>query len=197
MPDVPPSDLILASTSPYRRELLRRLGVPFRCLAPGVDEEMYKASASGPRALAVELARAKATALARDHPAATLIGSDQVVAFRGRVLGKPGTIERAIEQLAAMAGQSHVLITALAVCHRGEVVAHADVATLHMRSLSREEITRVVEADRPIDCAGGYKLEARGITLFERIEADDQTAIVGLPLMALTTILREFGYRIP
>lgn len=191
------TDLILASTSPYRSGLLRRLGVPFRALAPGVDEESFKATPGEPRALAERLAFAKATALAAAHPGATLIGSDQVVAFEGRILGKPGTVEAATEQLMAMAGRSHELITAVAVWQGGEVVAHTDVTTLWMRDLRRDEIARVVEADRPIDCAGGYKLEARGITLFERIESADQTAIIGLPLIALTTILRGLGCPIP
>ena len=192
-----PLDLILASTSPYRRELFSRLGVPFRALAPGVDEDAFKAEPGTPRELAERLAVAKATALAADHPDSTLIGSDQVVAFGGEILGKPGTLENAVGQLVRMAGHSHELITAMAVWHRGAIHTHTDVATLWMRPLDREAIARVVEADRPIDCAGGYKLEARGIALFERIESADQTAIVGLPLMALTTILRALGYPIP
>ena len=192
-----PFDLILASTSPYRRALLERLGVPFRSVAPGVDEDAIKGLGLTPLEVAERLARAKAEARAGDWPGATLIGSDQVVAFEGRTLGKPGSLAAAIGQLEAMAGQSHELITAMAVRHRGRVVTHTDVTTLWMRPLGREEIARVVAADRPIDCAGGYKLEGRGIALFERIESADQTAIVGLPLIALATILRGFGYPVP
>jgi len=191
------SDLVLASTSPYRRALLERLGVPFRCRAPGVDEDALKLGASGPRELAERLALAKALSLRDEEPAATLIGGDQLVAFEGRIFGKPGTSARASDQLAAMAGRAHALITALAVWHDGRTYRHIDVTTLHMRPLDRDAIARYVAADLPLDCAGSYKLERRGITLFERIESEDHTAITGLPLIALTTILREIGYVIP
>ena len=197
MPQGPDFDLVLASTSPYRRALLDRLGIPFRCADPGVDESAVKGLGLPPRATAERLADAKATALARAFPDATLIGSDQVVSFAGRILGKPGTVENAVDQLAAMAGKHHQLITALAVRHRGAVTRHTDVTTLWMRPLDRAALARVVEADRPLDCAGGYMLEKRGITLFERIDSPDQTAIIGLPLIALTTILRQLGLPIP
>jgi septum formation protein len=190
-------DLVLASTSPYRRELLERLGVPFRCRAPLVDEEALKRDDLEPRALAEHLALAKATSLCGEEPQATLIGGDQLVAIDGRLLGKPGSVERAVEQLLALAGRAHELITALAVWHRGRTVVLSDVATLWLRPLPREEFERYVAADRPLDCAGSYKLEARGIVLFERIDARDHSAISGVPLIALTTILRELGYRIP
>ena len=111
-------ELILASTSPYRRELLARLRLPFRCVAPGVDEASIAAEGLGPVALAERLARAKAEAVAASEPDAVVIGSDQLVAFEGRVLGKPGTAERAVEQLLAMAGREHLLITAVAVADR-------------------------------------------------------------------------------
>ncbi|HEX8199309.1 MAG TPA: nucleoside triphosphate pyrophosphatase [Isosphaeraceae bacterium] len=190
-------DLVLASTSPYRRELLGRLGVPFRCRAPLVDEEALKRDDLEPRALAEYLARAKATSLCAEEPRATLIGGDQLVAIDGRVLGKPGSIEGAVEQLLALAGRAHELITALAVWHGGRVVVHTDVTTLWLRPLELPEIERYVAADRPLDCAGSYKLEARGITLFERIDARDHSAVTGVPLIALTSILRDLGYRIP
>lgn len=190
-------DLVLASTSPYRRALLERLGVPFRCRAPEVIEETVKAQGHAPRDLAERLALAKALSLIDLEASATLIGSDQVVALEGRVLGKPGSIAGAEAQLAQLAGRSHDLITALAVWQGGTVRRHTDVTTLTMRPLTPEAIARYVAADRPVDCAGSYKLEARGIVLFERIESRDQSAITGLPLIALTTILRDFGYAIP
>lgn len=126
-----------------------------------------------------------------------MIGSDQLVALAGRVFGKPGNAEGAVDQLAAMAGRSHDLITALAVWHEGRTILHTDVTTLHMRPLTRAEIARYVAADRPLDCAGAYKIEERGIALFERIDTADHTAITGLPLIALTTILRALGFAIP
>jgi septum formation protein len=190
-------DLVLASTSPYRRALLERLGVPFRTVSPQVDENAIKAGEFDPRVLAERLALAKATSLCQAEPQATLIGSDQVAAFDGRAFGKPETEARAVEMLSAMAGKSHELITAVVVWHAGRVVSHTDITRLTMRPLTRAEIERYVASDRPLDCAGAYKLEARGITLFERIESADHTAITGLPLLALTTILRDLGYRIP
>ncbi len=190
-------ELILASTSRYRRELLERLGLPFRCVDPGVDENEVKRLGLGSRKLAEKLALLKALAVAGQWPGATVIGGDQVVSFEGQALGQPGTVERAVDQLVAMAGRPHQLITAMVVLHRGEVRGETDVATLWMRDLDREALERVVRADRPLDCAGGYKLEGRGITLFERVESADQTAILGLPLIALTTVLRELGWTIP
>lgn len=190
-------DLILASTSPYRRALLERLGVPFRCRAPGVDEDATKALGLPPRELAERLALAKAEAVARREPGAVVIGSDQLVSFDGLVLGKPGTAERAVEQLLSMSGRQHELVTALAVASDGRRDRHVEVAGLRLRPLTRAEVERYVEADRPLDCAGSYKLEARGIALFERIDCRDHSAITGLPLIALTTLLRERGYPIP
>jgi septum formation protein len=126
-----------------------------------------------------------------------LIGCDQLVTFEGRIFGKPGSSEGALEQLSALAGRSHELITALAVWHGGRIFPHTDVTTLRMRRLDRAGMERYVAADRPIDCAGSYRLEARGITLFESIDSEDHSAITGLPLIALTTILRRLGFVIP
>jgi len=190
-------DLILASTSRYRRELLARLGIPFRCRDPGVDEAKAKAEGLSPRELCERLALAKATQIAGDEPRATVIGGDQVVAFKGRVLGKPGSREGAIEQLMELSGEAHELITAVSVIHEGRAIAHTDVALMQVRALGRGEVERYVDADEPFDCAGSYKLEARGIVLFERVVAADHSAITGLPLIALTSILRGLGATVP
>ena len=192
-------DLILASTSPYRRALMDRLGMPFRSVAPPVDEDALKASMAGatPRELAERLAVAKARAVAAIEPGAVVVGGDQLVSLDGEILGKPGTVGRAVDQLRAMAGRSHELVTAIVAVHAGEVYVATDVTILHLRSLTLDEIIRYVEADRPLDCAGSYKLEARGITLFERIESADHSAIIGMPLIALTSILRSIGFAIP
>jgi septum formation protein len=190
-------DLILASTSPYRRALLERLGVPFRCVAPPVDEEALKDPSLPPRGLAALLARAKAESVAAAEHGAVVVGSDQLVAVEGEILGKPLSAGRAVEQLLRLAGRRHELITAVAVVHPGGLVEHIDVTALWMRPLTRDEVARYVEADRPIDCAGSYKLEARGVALFERIESADHTAITGLPLIALTSALRGLGFAIP
>ncbi len=199
-PRVPPAftrPLLLASTSPYRRALLSRLGVPFRAVPPAVDEAAFRTGDVAPDRLAAGLARRKAAAVAERFPDAVVIGSDQVCAAGGDVLGKPGDAAGARAQLALLAGRTHRLITAVAVAHPDGVVEFADETRLSMRALRADEIERYVAADDPTDCAGSYKLEARGIALFDRIESADHTAIVGLPLIALTGVLRELGYAIP
>ena len=190
-------DLILASTSPYRRALLERLGIPFRCVSPRVDEDAWKGRGLAPRELAEALAEAKADSLRPHEPGATIIGSDQVAVVGDRVLSKPGTREAAVLQLSSMAGREHSLVTAMAVRHGDRLLRHTDVTVLRMRALGRDAIVRYVEADLPLDCAGSYKLESRGIALFEAIDTRDPTAITGLPLVALTTMLRDLGFRVP
>ena len=188
-------DLVLGSTSRYRAELLRRLTPTFRQIAPDVDET--RADAEAPRALAVRLARAKAQAVARQCPGAIVIGSDQVAAFDDRVLGKPGTVEAAGAQLAACNGRHVEFFTALCVVdmRAGEprVFEALDVTRVVFRALSTHEIERYVERERPLDCAGSFKSEGLGIALFERIENDDPSALIGLPLIALARLLREAG----
>ena len=190
--------IILASTSPYRRALLERLDIPFEQRSPPVDEDAYRHLE--PVVMARELAKAKAESIHED--AALIIGSDQVVEVEGRVLGKPCTEERAIEQLLSLAGRSHRLVTAVAVHDptTQSTEMDVDIHTLTMRPLSRDMITKYVRADQPLDCAGAYKLECRGIALFERIDADpstaDDTAIVGLPLMKLCALLRKLGVEV-
>jgi septum formation protein len=190
-------DLVLASTSPYRRALLARLGVPFRCLAPRFEESSACIVGKDPREAAELLARGKAESIAATEPAATIIGCDQLVSFEGRIIGKPGTMERAIEQLETLAGRSHELITALVVIRGDESVCHIDFTRLWMRPLTRRELERYATHDRPVDCAGSYKVEERGIVLFEKIETQDHTAITGLPLIALVGFLRQFGFPVP
>ena len=147
--------------------------------------------------MAERLAYQKASSLVSEEPDAAIIGCDQLVSFQGQVFGKPATVERAIEQLETMAGETHELVTALVVIRGERTCRHTDVTKLRMRPLSRAAIERYVAADQPFDCAGSYKLESRGIVLFDQIETDDHTAITGLPLIALTTILRDLGFEIP
>jgi septum formation protein len=190
-------NLLLASTSPYRRKLLEQLRLPFRSIAPGVDETAIKTRVADPVELADRLARAKAEAVAVIEPDAVVIGSDQLVALDGEVLGKPGTVERAVEQLLAMAGREHQLITSVAVADRAGVEVSTNIARLWLRPLHADEAARYVAADRPLDCAGSYKIESLGIALFDRIEVSDQTAIVGLPLLTLCKMLRARGFVLP
>lgn len=190
--------LILASTSRYRQELLGRLGVPFVSQAPGVDEDAVKTDRSlGPRQVAEILAERKARAVAERHPGAVVIGSDQLAHLDGAVLGKPGTAGAAEAQLARLAGRTHELVTAVCIIHPGGIERIADLAHLTMRPLSSEAIARYVAADQPLDCAGAYKLECRGIGLFSAIACADHTAITGLPLIWTAGVLGRLGFAIP
>ncbi|NBB93277.1 MAG: septum formation protein Maf [Gammaproteobacteria bacterium] len=187
--------LILASSSPYRAELLARLGLEFERSSPDVDESPLDGESG--RELAMRLARAKAAAVAQARPDAIVIGSDQVAECRGRLLGKPGDRKRAVEQLAFCSGEEIVFHTA--VCVRSGPDEHVDLVptSVAMRALERERIERYVDADRPFDCAGAMKSEALGISLAERISSDDPTALVGLPLTRVVSLLQHFGVEVP
>ncbi len=189
--------LILASTSPYRKALLEQLGLPFQCMAPLFDEECWKDSDLAPVELVTELAQQKALSIAVSHPQAVVVGSDQMAVSEGKLLGKPGSREGAMEQLSALSGKSHELLTAVALCHKSQVITFLNRTRLSMRNLDLEQIERYVDADEPWDCAGAYKIESRGISLFEEIETQDHTAIQGLPLMELSSQLLRLGYPIP
>ncbi len=193
MPDAERPALILASTSPYRRELLERLRLPFRVQAPRVDETAFAGEA--PAALAGRLALAKAQAVAQFAADAVVIGSDQVADLDGRALGKPGNRERAAEQLHAMSGQRVVFHTGVAVvCTARRHEASAVVAaTVRVRRLTAAEIDRYLSLEQPFDCAGSAKSEALGIALLDAIESDDPTALVGLPLIRTCAMLRAVG----
>ncbi|KAF1687513.1 septum formation inhibitor Maf [Pseudoxanthomonas broegbernensis] len=187
--------LILASTSPYRRQLLERLRLPFQCVGPGTDERPRPAEP--PADLAPRLAAAKAAAVAASRPDAWVIGSDQCADLEGRILGKPGGREAAIAQLAAASGRTVDFHTAVCLRRGDRVLAAADLTRVRFRRLDAAEIARYVDAERPYDCAGSFKCEGLGIALFEAIETRDPTALVGLPLIALTGLLREAGHAVP
>jgi septum formation protein len=183
--------IILASTSPYRRALLCKLGVTFSCESPGVDEDSFKHLA--PTELARTLAREKARAVFARHPDALVIGGDQVAEVDGKALGKPGDSPNAVAQLQSMRGKSHYLRTALHVCAPGWERFHMETVTLSMPRWDDETLKKYVELDKPFDCAGSYKIEAHGIGLFSSIETHDWSAIEGVPLLWLHGILREAG----
>lgn len=189
--------LILASTSRYRRSLLERIAPPFEALAPGVDEAARPGEA--PRARAVRLSLAKARAVAERHPKAIVVGSDQVAALGDRVLDKPGDEETCRAQLSALSGRTAQFFTGCAVVgiEAGLTLEHLDVTTVVFRTLSAAEIHRYVGRERPLDCAGGFKAEALGITLFERMDSSDPTALIGLPLIWLSSALRRASYLLP
>jgi septum formation protein len=193
----PTPRLVLASTSPYRRRQLERLGLVFTQAAPRCDEEALKRPGVPPRELALELAAAKAASLIEDHPDALIIAGDQIVALGAEIFGKSGTRERAIAQLERLQGRTHELISALVLRRGSEVRAHATIARMAMRPLDRRAIERLLDADQPYDCAGCYKLESRGIAMFSSVACDDPSAIEGLPLIALVDALRAFGCELP
>jgi septum formation protein len=189
--------LILASTSPYRRELLARLRLAFEAMPPGVPEE--RVDGESPADQALRLALAKAQAIARRHPGALVIGADQVAAAGEQVLGKPGDAVRCRAQLASLSGKTARFYTACAVLGVGAGVrlAHVDTTTVVFRSLTADEIERYVAREQPYDCAGCFKAEALGVALFECIESQDPTALIGLPLIWLAGALRGAGYHLP
>lgn len=189
-----PYPLILASTSKYRGALFAQLGWPFETRAPGVDEDQFKTNNLSPKDLALVLSKAKAEAVFHQENNSCVIGSDQVCSLEDMILGKPHTKEKAQEQLSLMQGKKHELLTAVTICSPRKTVSFVNKTTLHMRKLSPDEIRNYVESDLPLDCAGSYKLESLGIKLFTRIEMSDHTAIIGLPLIELTSELLELGY---
>lgn len=194
--------LILASTSVYRRELLGRLRIPFTAAGSGVDETRLEGEL--PHQMVARLARAKAAAIAVAHPQAWVIGSDQVAVRSdaggaARILGKPGTAERLIAQLQESSGRTLTFLTAVALVRQESGALHEfmDTTLVRFRTLDAATIRRYVELESPLDCAGGFKSEGLGIALCERIESQDPTALIGLPLIRLAAVLRERGLQIP
>lgn len=192
----PERSLILGSTSRYRHELLSRLRLPFQAVAPDVDETPR--AGENPADLALRLALAKAHDVARRHPQAVVIGSDQVADLHGDPLGKPGTHERAVAQLTRMSGKTVIFQTALAVVCIDTGFEQCDIAPVRVvfRTLGPAEIEQYLRAEQPYDCAGSAKSEGLGIALLERIDNDDPTALVGLPLIRTCHLLRAAGVNV-
>lgn len=187
--------LILSSTSPYRRQLLSRLGLAFDCVRPQVDE--HARAGEPPLALAVRLAREKACEVAARHPGHWVIGSDQVAELDGQPLGKPGSVAAACAQLAAMSTRHVHFHTAVCLTDGQAVIEHCDLTRVRFRALDSAQIARYVAAEQPLDCAGSFKCEGLGISLFEAIDNQDPTALVGLPLIASCRLLRQAGFTLP
>ena len=188
--------VILGSTSSYRRELLQRLGIPFDIVAPEVDETALPNETTD--TMAKRLALAKAQAVARQHPSAVVIGSDQVADLHGQTLGKPGNHTRATEQLRRMRGQTVIFQTAVAVVCRELNFEQVELApvVVKFRDLSDAEIESYLLRETPYDCAGSAKSEGLGIALLNSIESDDPTALIGLPLIRTCAMLRAAGARL-
>jgi septum formation protein len=187
--------LVLGSTSVYRRELLARLRLPFTVQPPQVDETPQPGEQ--PQALARRLAAAKAAAVGALHPAAVVIGSDQVADLDGEPLGKPGTHANAVTQLTRMSGRDVIFHTAVTVlCREAGFVQH-DLAPVRVRfrALERDEIEAYLQAEQPYDCAGSARSEGLGIALLDAIDSDDPTALIGLPLIRTCRMLRAAGLR--
>ena len=189
--------LILASSSPYRRDLLERLKLPFEALPPKLSEAHVAGESAADRAL--RLAFGKAQWVASRRPGAIVIGSDQVAAAGEEVLDKPGDATRARAQLVSLSGRSARFYTACTVLGGADRLhlAHVDTTNVVFRPLATDEIERYLGQEQPYDCAGGFKVEALGISLFECIESQDPTALIGLPLIWLAGALRVAGFRVP
>jgi septum formation protein len=186
-------EIVLASTSPYRRELLARLGLPFQTVAPNTDEARLPGET--PDALVRRLAEAKARSVASESPRALVIGSDQVAVLDGEVLGKPGSHERAVEQLTRASGRRVEFVTGLCLLDAGTGEASVEVVpyAVVFRRLDPRQIDHYLVRERPYNAAGSFKSEGLGIALFDRMEGEDPTALVGLPLMRLTALLAAAG----
>ncbi|MDR2872387.1 MAG: Maf family nucleotide pyrophosphatase [Xanthomonadaceae bacterium] len=187
--------LILASTSQYRQTLLQRLRLPFQTVRPDVDETPFQNEP--PSLLAQRLADAKARAVAAQYPDAWVIGADQVAAYGNTTLGKPGCRTEAIRQLTEMSGNTVHFHTAVCLVQALQVYRAIDDTHVRFRSLNHEEIVRYVDLEQPFDCAGSFKSEGLGISLFDVIQSQDPTALIGLPLIALSRLLRQAGFALP
>lgn len=188
-----PRRLVLASTSAYRKQLLERLGLAFECARPDVDESPLQDEA--PDRTADRLARAKARAVERAYPDALIIGSDQVASCDGRRLDKPGTHENAVAQLTWLSGRAARFDTGVSLLdsRTGKIESRVVPCEVHFRTLEPAAIESYLKREQPYDCAGSAKSEGLGIVLISRMETDDPTSLVGLPLIALTSLLTSFG----
>jgi MAF protein len=189
--------LLLASSSSYRRALLDRLRLPFVCASPDIDEKRITDEPAVE--LVKRLARQKADALKSLFPGHLIIGSDQVAVLDEQILGKPHTFERAFEQLSASSGRSVSFLTGLALLNADTGACQIDCVrfTVHMRELTAGQIERYLRAEQPYDCAGSFKAEGLGVSLFRSTEGADATSLVGLPLISLVTMLQTEGFQLP
>jgi MAF protein len=189
--------LILASTSPFRKELLQKLNLSFETDSPDIDETMLEAEQ--PEQFVQRLALEKAQAVAARHDSALIIGSDQVACIGSTILGKPGTRDKAIQQLSEASGKHVSFYTGLCLLNSvsGASQVICEPFIVYFRKLSREQIERYLDAEQPYNCAGSFKSEGLGISLFEKLEGDDPNALIGLPLIKLITMLEREGVAVP
>lgn len=188
-------NLVLGSSSPYRKELLERLGVPFECVSADIDES--REENESPDALCRRLAREKAQKVRELRPNSIIIGSDQVAVLGDRILGKPHTVEKAIEQLSAMQGQTVYFLTALCVLdEEGRAYETMVPTVVTMKKLSRKTIENYLQREQPLNCAGSAKIEKLGIALMKEVQSTDPTALIGLPLIETVNLLAKAGLEI-
>lgn len=188
--------LILASSSPFRQSLLSRFGLPFACVSPDIDESQHPNESA--KAHCLRLAQEKAQKVAQTHPEAVIIGSDQLPVLEQQRLSKPGTPEKAVAQLINSQGKVVTFYTSLAVLRPNHApLIHLNTTQVRFRTLTRSAVERYVAQEDVLRCAGGFKMEGLGISLFESIESDDPTALIGLPLIQTAAFLREAGYSLP
>ena len=189
--------IILASSSRYRQQQLNQLNLEFRSIDPDVDETLLKTQISDHIALSQALSRLKADSIKRLHPEAIIIAGDQIASFQHRILSKPITEANAFQQLRALSGQQHRLISSIVIYADGQEYINSHIATLQMRALSDQQIDRYIAQDQPLHSCGAYRIEAQGIALFESLDCEDFSAIVGLPLIWTANILNQLGIAVP
>ena len=176
-------EFILASTSPYRANQLKTMGLSFKVRSPKFDENQLKGSQLPPKELAEILAKKKAQSLAQEYPDDLILGGDQVVALENRIFSKPGTPEKAIETLKELSGKTHQIYTSIALIYKTGLWTHTDTTSVSLRSLTEERIRSYVLFDNPVDCAGACKWESGGIALFKSLQTEDPSAITGIPII--------------
>ena len=190
-------EIILASSSTSRRKELTRLNFKFSVIPPEVDEDSIKNTETDHLRISRKLALLKARNVSLLHPQAIVIGGDTVASFNRKLLSKPITMEKSFEQLRMLAGKEHSLFTSLVIIAKGEEYIHSVTAIMKMRDLSDEQIHRYIEIDEPLHSCGSYKLDALGISLFQSIDCEDYTAIIGIPLIWTASILTQIGVSVP
>ncbi len=189
--------IILASSSRSRKKELDRLNFSFTVVPPAVEEDDIKCQETDHLQLSRKLALLKAQSVSLLHPKAVIIGGDTVASFDQLVLSKPKTMEKSFQQLRLLAGKEHRLITSLAIISKGKEYLHTSIAIMKMRNLSDDQILRYIEIDKPLHSCGSYRLDALGISLFESIDCDDYTAIIGIPLIWTAKVLTRIGISVP
>ncbi len=189
--------IILASSSVYRREILKKLQLDFECTSSHIDESPLPYEAA--QALATRLSIAKAHAITDQYPNHLIIGSDQVAACNGELIGKPGNRENAARQLKTQSGQAVAFYSGICLLNSasGEFFTDMDCCTVHFKKLTDQQIQRYLSIDKPFDCAGSFKSEGYGITLLDRMEGEDPNALIGLPLIKLVKLLAQCGFELP